>query len=258
MADSHLIFDASLVAWHRKRAAGAIADHDFLLAAMAERLADRLDDFTRAFPDALMLEAFSGRIAEKLKKHGGIQTLAHADIANELLAGENRFDLILSAGVLHWVNDLPGMLVQIRRALKPDGLMIAVLPGGETLKELRQSLEQAEIKISSGVSPRVSPFLDVRDAGALLQRAGFSMPVADSELMAIRYEDPLDILYDLRGMGETNALLPRRKTFTSRHVISEAMRYYQEKFSDAEGRIPATVELVTMTGWKVGIEELRN
>lgn len=251
MADSHLIFDRSLVRRHRERATASIGGHDFLFREMALRLCDRLDDFTRGFPAALALSPYPELLAEALSGRGGIERLERSAADDELLPfGENSFDLVLSAGTLHWINDLPGALIQIRRALKEDGLLMAALPGGETLKELRQSLEQAEIKISGGVSPRVSPFLDVRDAGALLQRTGFAMPVADSEILTVTYENPIDLLHDLRGMGETNALLSRQKRFTRRAIMFEAMEYYEEHFSDENGRIPATVELVTLTGWK--------
>lgn len=250
MTDSHIIFDRALIKTRRARAKATIGEHDFLLKEIAARLSDRLEDFTRGFPAALALSPYPELLADELKVRGGIKTLEQSDADEEHLPyGENIFDLILSAGSLHWVNDLPGAMIQIRRVLKKDGLFMAMLPGGETLKELRESLEKAEIKVTGGVSPRVSPFLDVRDAGALLQRTGFAMPVADSELLTVHYAAPIDLLHDLRGMGETNALLARQKGFTRRAIIFEAMDYYQEKFSDKEGRCPATVELVTMTGW---------
>jgi NADH dehydrogenase [ubiquinone] 1 alpha subcomplex assembly factor 5 len=151
---------------------------------------------------------------------------------------------------LHWVNDLPGTLIQIQRALKPGGLFLASLPGGETLKELRQSFEQAEISVSGGVSPRISPFIDVKDAGSLLQRAGFSEPVTDSEILTISYENPMKLLRDLRGMGESNALLSASKAFSKRSWFSAAMDYYRQQFSTLNGLLPATFEIVTLTAWK--------
>jgi SAM-dependent methyltransferase len=159
------------------------------------------------------------------------------------------FDLIASCLTLHWVNDLPGALVQIRQALKPDGLFIAVLFGGTTLAELRQSFLAAEAEVESGASPRVAPFADVRDVGDLLLRAGFALPVAVTETLTVSYESPLKLARDLKGMGEANAHRGRRKGFTRRTTFARALALYVERFGDSEGRVPATFEMVTLTGW---------
>jgi hypothetical protein len=147
------------------------------------------------------------------------------------------------------VNDLPGALSQIRQALKPDGLFVAALFGGQTLQELRWCLAQAEIEIDGGLSPRVFPFADVRDMGGLLQRAGFALPVADSDQVIVHYAHPLRLLADLRGMGETNTLTDRRKSFLRRRTLMRAMDMYRDNFSDHEGRIRATFDVIYLTGW---------
>lgn len=265
MQGSPIIFDRQAVRRHRDRAAAVPHDY-FLFREMAERLCERLPDFTRQFPMALDIGAHAGILAAALQDRGGIRTLVQTDMSPAMVAqaeglrvaadeeflpfAENTFDLVLSAGSLHWVNDLPGALIQIRHALKSDGLFMAMLPGGETLKELRACLEQAEMRVSGGVSPRISPFIDVRDAGALLQRTGFSMPVADSETLTVSYENPLALLEDLRGMGETNALVGRRRALTPQALLFEAMAHYEDRFAGENGLVPATFELVTMTGWK--------
>ena len=159
------------------------------------------------------------------------------------------FDLIASALVLHWVNDLPGALVQIRRALKPGGLFLGTMMGGETLRELRAALLSGESEVAGGVSPRVSPFADVRDAGSLLQRVGFERPVADVDTVRVTYRDPLQLMTELRGMGETNALRERRRTFTARRTLLAAAASYRNQFADTDGRVRATFQLVTLTGW---------
>ena len=158
-------------------------------------------------------------------------------------------DLIVSALALQRVNDLPGALVQIRRALKPDGLFLASLAGGRTLHELRAVLTEAEMRVSGGASPRVDPFADVRDAGGLLQRAGFALPVADSELIMARYPDLFALMADLRAMGATNALVARSRQPAKRAMLVEAARLYAERFADADGRIRATFEIVSVSGW---------
>jgi SAM-dependent methyltransferase len=163
-------------------------------------------------------------------------------------AGE-RFDLVVSLLSLQAVNDLPGALIQIRRALKPDGLFIACLLGGASLTELRQVFMQAEAEIEGGASPRVAPFADVRDLGALLQRAGFALPVTDSEALRVRYPDPIALMADLRAMGLTNPLVDRRRAGLRRATLRRATELYAEHFADPDGRLPATFELVWLSGW---------
>jgi len=158
-------------------------------------------------------------------------------------------DLVLSAMALHWVNDLPGSLVQICRALKPDGLFLAALLGGETLWQLRQALAQAESDVEGGLSPRVSPFADLRDAAGLLQRAGFAMPVADAEPIEVRYPDALALMRDLRAMAETNAVRDRRTGLTPRETMARAAAIYAERHRGADGRLPATFDVLYLHGW---------
>lgn len=266
MTNDHRIFDRSRVKQHRDRAALRETPTDFLLLEMAARLCERLEDFTRDFPTVLDLGAHHGVFSAAVGKKAGVKTLVQADMSLSMLRhasgmrvvadeefipfAENSFDLVVSIGSLHWVNDLPGTLVQIKRILKPDGVFMGMLPGGETLKALRQSLEQAELTTSGGLSPRISPFVDVRDAGSLLQRAGFAMPVSDSEVIEVSYEHPLKLMHDLQHMGEGNALLTSRKNFTPCSLMMLAADHYLRHFSDASGRVTASFEMVTMTGWK--------
>lgn len=266
MANDAIIFNRKRVRQHRERAAARLGEHDFLLHEMASRLGDRLPDVTRTFPLALDLGAHHGLLTRYIPPQSGITTWVQADMSLPMLGGckglrvvadeefnpfaANTFDLAMSAASLHWVNDLPGALIQINRILKPDGLFLAMVPGGETLKELRQSFEHAEMQITGGISPRISPFIDVKDAGALLQRAGFVLPVTDSEILTVIYEHPIRLLHDLRGMGQANALMTSAKHATRRAVIFSALDYYQQHFADADGRVRATFEIVTLTGWK--------
>ena len=259
------IFDRRAVRLHRDRAAKELSEFEFLLAEVADMLADRLSDIRRTFPLALDLGCHSGQIAKVLDGRGGIENLIQCDgseamtrqaggmrfVADEeyLPVGEELLDLAISNLSLHWVNDMPGALVQLRRALKPDGLLLATLFGGETLKELRQALVAAESELTDGAGPRVSPFADIRDAGALLQRAGFALPVADTDMLTVSYENPLKLMRDLRGMGEQMATHNRQKTFTRREVLFRAAEIYQEEFGDTDGRIPATFEVITLTAW---------
>lgn len=260
------IFDRALVKARRVRAVKSFAAHDFLKREMAARLAERLEEVKRTFPVALDLGCHRGELAEALKGKGGIRTLVQADLSSAMLrhatglrvaADEEwlpfkpeAFDLAMSAGSLHWINDVPGALTQIRNALKPDGLLLVMLPGAETLKELREALTQAEAELEGGASPRVSPFIDVREAGGLLQRAGFALPVIDTDTLRVSYEDMFGLMRDLRGMGETNALIQRWKNCSRRATFLRSAEIYRKRFADSEGRIPATVELVTLTAWK--------
>ena len=260
------IFDRRLLRERRGRAASALHTHDFLLTEIAERLADRLSDIARRFPVALDLGARDGIMARTLQGRGGIDTLIQTDaslvtarrlqggatlVADEELLPfkEQCFDAILSNLSLHWVNDLPGALAQIRSSLKSDGLFLASLFGTGTLHELRTALMEAELAETGGASPRVSPFADLRDAAGLLQRAGFALPVADADTVTVTYGDFVALLRDLRGMGETNILIDRLKRPTRRTVFARAAAIYQERFADAEGRLPATFQILFLTGW---------
>ncbi len=277
------VFNRQTVRRHRDRAAAAFGDHDFLFRESAERLCDRLDDVKRGFPLALDLGCHTGQLARALKGRGGIGTLVQCDLGPAMTAmaaeaaeaaapvdanalpdartlalacdeemlpfGAGAFDLVMSNLTLHWVNDLPGALVQVCRALKPDGLFLASMLGGETLNELRQALAEAEIAEEDGLSPRVSPMADVRDAGGLLQRAGFALPVADSDTLTVIYPEPMKLMADLRGMGEANALIESRKGFTRRQTLLAAAARYRDLFADGEGHVPATFQVITLTGW---------
>jgi len=259
------IFNRRTVRRHRDRAAADFGHHDFLIRDVGDRLADRLDDVRRSFPVALDLGCHNGILDRLLNGRGGIETLIQCDLSEKMvtksaplaIAADEEFlpfapasfDLAISNLSLHWVNDLPGALMQLRRAIKPGGLMLAAMLGGDTLKELRHSLATAEISLEGGLSPRVSPFADVRDAGDLLSRAGFTGAVADSETITVSYEQPMRLLADLRGMGETNAVIENRKGFTRRRTMMEAMKTYQETFADEDGRIPATFQVIYLTAW---------
>ncbi|MCK5168049.1 MAG: methyltransferase domain-containing protein, partial [Rhodospirillaceae bacterium] len=271
------VFDRNAVRAHRERAAKKTwAEHDFLFMEAAERLCDRLDDVKRDFDTALDLGCHGGCVAKNLNGRGNIKNLTQTDISPAMVAlaektghsamttagmvvdeenlpfDDGSFDLVLSNLSLHWVNDLPGALIQIRKSLKPDGLMLASVFAERTLWELRESLMAAEIEIEGGMSPRVSPFATVQDLGSLLGRAGFALPVLDTDTITVSYPDAFKLMADLRGMGESSAVSGRRKTFTREDTILRAARYYQEKFAGGDGRIPATFDIVTMTAWAPG------
>ncbi len=259
------VFDRHSVKLHRDRAAQDMTAFDFLFCEVADMVADRLSDMSRRFPLALDVGCHTGQMAKLLAGRGGIEHLLQCDLSEKMVRevggqkfvcdeeflaiGDATLDLVLSCLSLHWVNDLPGALIQMRRALKPDGLFLAALFGGETLKELRQVLVAAEIEIVGGASPRVSPFADVKDGGALLQRAGFALPVADTDVLTVSYENPLKLMRDLRGMGEQMATHSRHKSFTRRKILFRAAEIYQEMFGDQSGRVPATFEVITLTAW---------
>jgi NADH dehydrogenase [ubiquinone] 1 alpha subcomplex assembly factor 5 len=263
------VFDRALVRRHRERAAGGFAAHDFLFREVATRLVERLGDAKRGFPLALDLGCRGGAMAEALRGQAGIQTLFGADLSFAMaraaglgglpvVVADEEFlpfapaslNLVVSALSLHWVNDLPGALVQIFHALKPEGLFQGAMLGGETLRELRQSLLQAELEIEGGVSPRLSPLAEVRDAGNLLQRAGFAQPIADIETITVTYPNPLALMQDLRAMAETNANLDRRKGLARRATFLRAAALYQDRFAGADGRIPATFQVIFLAGWR--------
>lgn len=260
------LFDRAALSRHRDRRAAGFAAYDFLVREVAERLADRLDDVRRRFPVALDLGCRDGLMGRVLAGRGGIETLVQAELApamaraaaaggggpvvvadEELLPfGPASFDLVVSCLNLHWVNDLPGALAQIRYALKPDGLFLAALFGGGTLGALRQALLEGESQVRGGVSPRVPPFVELRDAGALLQRAGFALPVADGDRIPVDWSDPLSLMRDLARMGEANALAERPRHFTGSGTLLAAAERYPRR---ADGRVVADFEIVYLTAW---------
>jgi SAM-dependent methyltransferase len=189
-----------------------------------------------------------GTVPPELKPSSAHWSEADFDAEEILAAEEGKFDLAVSLFSLQAINDLPGALVQIRRALKPDGLFLGALFGGATLTELRQSFAQAESETTGGISPRISPFADVRDLGGLLQRAGFALPVADVERSLVRYGDFAALVRDLRAHGLTNALSERRKRFLRRDTLSAMLAHYRAHHAEA-GKLNATFELVYLTGW---------
>jgi SAM-dependent methyltransferase len=268
MNDALTLFDRRLLRCRRDRAAPRLAEHDFLFREAGERLVDRLSDMRRSFPVALDLGCRDGLLARILQGRGGIERLVASDssllmaraaasptapviVADEeaLPFAAGSFDLVLSLLNLHWVGDLPGALLQICQALKPDGLFLGVMFGLGTLGELRECLLTAESELHDGAGPRVSPFAELRDAAGLLQRAGFALPVADSETLTVTYPDALALMRDLRGMGEANALAARPRGFAGRALFARAAALYAERYGDADDRIPARFQLIFLTGW---------
>ena len=242
------LFDPHALALRRARAAKAPAD--FLLRHVAAELADRLALIKRRFTAAVEIEPLSPLIAQAIRPalDGPCRPAPiAADGALDLPAGA--FDLAVSGLALQFADDLPGLLAQVRRALQPDGLFLAALIGGATLQELRQAFSAAEIEVEGGVSPRVAPFADVRDMGALLQRAGLALPVTDAETLTVRYDHAFALMADLRAMAATNVLAERRKTFTRRTTLLRMAEIYQKRFADPDGRIRATFEIVWVSGW---------
>ena len=251
-----LIFDRALLRHKRQRNIQTHADYNFLINWAHRQMADRLRDVNRNFPLALQLGGASDPALYKdTGKIGHIITMdtarASSVIADEefLPFASHSLDLVYSALNLHSVNDLPGALLQIRQALKPDGLFMASLFGGETLRELRESLMHAELELKAGASPRVFPFADKPQMGALLQRAGFALPVVDSEIITVTYTDMFKLLHDLRGMGETNIIRGRHKANPGKALFMRAAEHYQRNFADADGRIRASFEIIFLAGW---------
>ncbi|MEQ1651418.1 MAG: methyltransferase domain-containing protein [Hyphomicrobium sp.] len=265
MTGAPAIFDRDLLRQRRNRHAGTAAAHDFLLTRVAEDFADRLSIVRRDFPFAVNIGAYHGAVSRYLRNNARIGTMADSESAPGLLAqcdgpriltddealpfAEASLDLAVSALSLQLVNDVPGVLAQMRRALKPDGLLLAAVLGGETLKELREAWLAAESEVTGGASPRIAPFADVREFGALLQRAGFALPVADSDVVRVTYETPFALMRELQRMGASNMLVERRRVPVTRRLLMRAGEIYSERFALPDGRIPATFEIITLTAW---------
>ena len=262
------IFDRRAVRHHRDRAAPIAAHHAFLIEEVAERLAERLEEFDRPFPLALDLGCHSGEMRGTGRGRGGIERWVQCDLSPAMAAeaagngcptlvvdeealpfAPASFDLVLSCLSLHWVNDLPGTLVQIRRLLKPGGVLLAAVPGAGTLTELAQALAAAETNLGHSGPSRIGPFADIKSLGALLPRAGFVQPVADAESIVVRYAEITRLFADLRGMGEANARIDRPRGIAPRALLRETAQQYISQFRGEDGRLPATLDVITLTGW---------
>jgi SAM-dependent methyltransferase len=262
------LFDRDLHRLRLNRAAKGYGAADFLKTRAAGDAVERLETIMRIFPRAVDLGARNGAFAKALAQSDArekVGALIETDLSMAMLAGrdgmrvqadeerlpfaDQSLDMLVSILALHWTNDLVGALIQIRQALKPDGLFIGAILGGSTLMELRQCLTQAESELSNGAGLRISPFADVLDAAGLLQRAGFALPVADLDRVSVRYAHALELIRDLRAMGESNVLFDRAKKPLSRAVIARTAEIYQERFAGPDGRIVATFDIVSMTGW---------
>ena len=261
------LFDRQLLARRRNRAAPKLADYNFLVRRAFEDMCDRVDSITRDFDRAAILGGGPG-LTDELGTHPAaakIGWLTQSDLAGDVAArldrpsvcldeealpfAEESLDLVLAPWGLHWTNDLPGVLVQINHALKPDGFFAAALLGGSTLTELRQCLMTAESELTGGAAARVSPYAGTFDMAALLQRAGFAMPVADIDRVTVRYDNAFALMADLRGMGETSVLADRPTTPASRALFVRTAQLYAEKFADPNGRIRASFDIIHAAGW---------
>ncbi len=261
MTTHPLIFDRHQVRRMQTRAAARMADHNFLIDWNMRHLIERLADIKRTYPVALLIGGrVSPALIEELKAAGQIETLIVADMSpvftpdvcldeEHLPFAAATFDLIISPFSLHHVNDVPGALIQMRRALKPDGLMLAAFPGGESLIELRQSFMKTEIEHRQGARMRVHPFIEKQQAAGLLQRGGYALPVVDSERVVVTYDNAFRLMQDLRYMGESNSLHMRDRSLTGKHLMMEMAKTYQADFCEPDGRIRATFEMIFLSGW---------
>ena len=262
---THEIFDRNLIRLRRERVANTDTDIDFLERHVAEDLAERIETILREFKTVVDLGAHRGAVSQAVGRLDNVGKVIALERAHGLLKNckglkvccdeellplrPQSVDLVLSGLVLQHANDVPGTLMQIRQALRPDGLFLGVIPGGQTLHELRSALMTAEMELEGGSSPRVAPFGDVRTMGGLLQRAGFALPVVDSDVLTVTYADPISLMKELRAMGWGNALHERRKTFMRRATLMRACEIYIAEFGLENGRIPASFELITLMGW---------
>jgi SAM-dependent methyltransferase len=245
-----ILFDRALLGARQNRAQRS-GPATFLLDRVAEDMGERLDAVLREFKSAADVGTAGDQVRNALAER--LDQLARTDLPEQesepLALQPESLDLVVSALAFQFVNDLPGVLAQIRRALRPDGLLLAAMMGGDTLTELRQSFAAAEAELEGGVSPRVAPFADLRDIGALLQRAGLALPVTDVDRIVVRYESAFALMQDLRRMGATNILLERRRTPTRRATMLRMAQIYGERFADADGRIRATFDVIWLSGW---------
>lgn len=249
MTSAPPLFDRALGAFRAARTRRAEAN--ILTSTIAEELAERLSFVNRQFDLACLIAAEPHAIAARLEEGGQVK---HVEMrlpaaGDDLDLPPQRYDAVFSVLDLQTFNDVPGALIQMRRALKPDGLLLACLFAGDTLSELRQSWLAAESAIAGGASPRVAPMIDVRELGGLLQRAGLALPVADLDRTIVRYGDAVALIHEIRELGLSNSLALRSRTPVSRRLMAAAVNHYQRNFADADGRVRATVEIAWITGW---------
>jgi SAM-dependent methyltransferase len=245
-ASAPVLFDRALLLQRQRRVARA--SETFLLDRVVEDLGDRLAAVTRVFNDVADVWTPGGLQAPFTARFGSFAGVPES-VREELALAPQSLDLALSLLAFQFVNDLPGLLTQICRALRPDGLLLAAMIGGDTLTELRQSFAAAEAECEGGVSPRVAPFADLRDVGGLLQRAGFALPVTDVDRVVVRYANAFGLMQDIRRMGATNVLVERRRTPTRRATMLRMAEIYGERFADEDGRIRATFDIIWLSGW---------
>ena len=265
MSEDRELFDRRLLRQRRERFAGEVAAHEFLLAEVGTEIAERVGAILRDFPLALDLGAYRGGLGSRLAAMPRVGEVIYAESAPKLAAlcprpalacdedllpfKDGSLNLVASGLALHRVNDLPGALIQIRRALAPDGFFLAAALGSRSLHELREALIEAEAEETGGVSPHIAPFGDLRDYGALLQRAGFALPVTDAELLTLIYPGPRQLMAEIRVLGGGNVLVSRRKAPMTRHVLERAEDIYRSRYGTADGRIKASFEIVYLAGW---------
>ena len=240
MENSPTLTDRSALTRNRNR---ALPEALFLHNLVADEISERLKEVNRTFTKVAIV---TGQPAFWQAKFPGAVVVEDAETLD---LDQGAFDLVLHMMALHWANDPVGQLVQCRRALQPDGLLLASCLGGQTLHELRSALAEAEAVVAGGLSPRIAPMGEIRDLGALLQRAGFALPVADGTPLTVSYANAFHVMHDLRKMGENNALAHRPRGFTMRNILTEAATLYAEHFSNADRRVDATFEIITLTGW---------
>ncbi|MDG1768164.1 MAG: methyltransferase domain-containing protein [Yoonia sp.] len=240
MENSPTLTDRRALTRNRNR---ALPEALFLHDLVADEISERLKEVNRTFTKVAIV---TGQPAFWQAKFPGAVVVEDAETLD---LDQGAFDLVLHMMALHWANDPVGQLVQCRRALQPDGLLLASCLGGQTLHELRSALAEAEAVVAGGLSPRIAPMGEIRDLGALLQRAGFALPVADGTPLTVSYANAFHVMHDLRKMGENNALAHRPRGFTMRNILTEAATLYAEHFSNADRRVDATFEIITLTGW---------